>query len=95
MAVYPALFFQRTLEIARAAEIYETTLRLIHNHVGEGHRYNLSSSSSSSSSANLTAELSEQHLDLIANMSGCQKFTAEPSCSDMCFHYKYRFVSSF
>lgn len=30
-----------TLEIARAEEIFEQTLEIIHRHVGEGHNYDL------------------------------------------------------
>ncbi|XP_054710141.1 peroxidasin-like [Uloborus diversus] len=70
-------------EIGRAAEIYERTLELVWNHVQNGAQYNLSEFS-------YLDVLSPQKLQLLSNLSGCLVHLQQPSCSDMCFHRKYR-----
>ncbi|XP_052775467.1 peroxidasin homolog isoform X2 [Mya arenaria] len=74
-----------SLQLARAEEIFEETLEIIHRHVAEGHAYNLSGSE-------LTYQeiVSPAHLNLIANMSGCFRRTLPQKCTNMCFHKKYR-----
>ncbi|XP_078456569.1 peroxidasin homolog [Lampetra planeri] len=76
-----------TLEQVRAAEIFERTLQLVHEHVragltvdlnGTGFRYN--------------DLVSPRYLELIANLSGCTAHRRTPSCSDACFHQRYRTV---
>lgn len=75
-------------ELARAAEIYERTLLKLRKTIDAG--------------ASLTADitdfkyndiLSAQHLDLIAQLSGCMAHRIVPNCTDnMCFHLKYRSI---
>ncbi|KAK3090062.1 hypothetical protein FSP39_008890 [Pinctada imbricata] len=73
------------LELARAEEIFEQTLQIIHRHVRDGHEYNISDSVGSYKEI-----LSPGHLELIANMSGCFPDPRVVRCSEMCFHKKFR-----
>lgn len=73
------------LELARAEEVFEQTLELIHRHVAEGHHYTLNGSDISYKEL-----VSPAHLALIANMSGCFRRTLPQRCTNMCFHKKYR-----
>ncbi|KAG8198932.1 hypothetical protein JTE90_015139 [Oedothorax gibbosus] len=70
-------------ETARAAEIYERALEIVWSHVQNGAQFNLTE-------FNYKDILSPQKLDLLANLSGCLVHREQPSCSDMCFHRKYR-----
>ncbi|XP_053395477.1 peroxidasin-like isoform X2 [Mercenaria mercenaria] len=74
-----------TLEIARAEEIFEQTLEIIHRHVAEGHNYDLEGNELSYQEI-----VSPAHLSLIANMSGCFRRNLPQKCTNMCFHKKYR-----
>lgn len=75
-----------SLELARAAEIYERTLVNIRRHVDAG--------------AQLTANatqfdyhdiVSPEHLSLVAELSGCQAHRVVPNCTqNMCYHLRYR-----
>ncbi|KAK3796951.1 hypothetical protein RRG08_032253 [Elysia crispata] len=82
---YPDL---ETLNIARAEEIFEQTLEIIHRHVNDGHRYDLNGSGPSSES--YTELVSPSHLRIIANMSGCLSRTHQADCADNCFHRRFR-----
>lgn len=82
---YPEL---ETLNIARAEEIFEQTLEIIHRHVNEGHRYDLNESGPGTDS--YTELVSPSHLRIIANMSGCLRRSHEADCADNCFHRRYR-----
>ncbi|XP_064604306.1 peroxidasin-like isoform X2 [Liolophura sinensis] len=73
------------LSLARAAEVFEQTLELIHNHVRNGHNYNTHGHELSYGEL-----VSPSHIHLIANMSGCLRQQPDIDCSDMCFHQKYR-----
>lgn len=75
------------LEIARAEEIFERTLMIIHEQVKEGHEYDLQDSAAES----YTDIISPGHLTLIANMSGCLSIPRDIlNCNNMCYHRKYR-----
>lgn len=75
-------------ELARAAEIYERTLFTLRKRIDGG--------------AALTADiedynyrdiLSTEHLELIAQLSGCNAHRLKPNCTqNMCFHLKYRSI---
>lgn len=75
-------------ELARAAEIYERTLVTLRKRIDAG--------------AELTADiedynyrdiLSTEHLELIAQLSGCNAHRLKPNCTqNMCFHLKYRSI---
>lgn len=76
-------FIQHT----RAAEIYERTLLNIRKHIDGG-----ASISSNMSEFNYKDILSPAHLDLVAQLSGCQAHRIIPNCTNMCFHLKYRSI---
>ncbi|XP_071965528.1 peroxidasin homolog isoform X2 [Antedon mediterranea] len=71
------------VNIARAAEIYEQTLLLIHESVERGILVNMTD-------YNYNELLSPSFLNVIANKSGCIMHRNNINCSDMCFHKKYR-----
>ena len=72
-------------QIARAAEIFERTIQLVHEHVKEMDRVNVSNDK-----YNFFHLLSPAHVNMIANLSGCSAHRRMNNCSDMCFHRKYR-----
>lgn len=74
-------------ELARAAELYERTLLNIRQQVDSGAAIN----------ANVTDFdykdiVSREHLDLIAQLSGCMAHRIIPNCTNMCYHLKYRSI---
>ncbi|XP_063930997.1 peroxidasin isoform X2 [Zophobas morio] len=71
-------------ELARAAEVYERTLVNIRKHVEKGMIMN------STSDFNYREILSPDHLNLVAELSGCMTHRFSRNCTDMCFHSKYR-----
>ncbi|KAL5015945.1 hypothetical protein ScPMuIL_005534 [Solemya velum] len=73
------------IELARAEEIFEHTLEIIHRHVAEGHRYNLEGHESSYHEL-----VSPSHIALIASLAGCGHHRRSPHCNNMCLHKKYR-----
>ncbi|XP_046346605.2 peroxidasin-like isoform X1 [Haliotis rufescens] len=79
---YPA---PEALELARAEEIFEQTLNIIHQHVNDGNTYELDDHEE-----NYRELVSPSHLSLIANMSGCRNQYQNIDCSNTCFHRKYR-----
>lgn len=76
-----------TRELARAAEIYERTLLNIRKHIDGG-----ASVSTNMSEFNYKDILSPAHLDLVAQLSGCQAHRIIPNCTNICFHLKYRSI---
>lgn len=72
-------------QIARAAEIFERTIQLVHEHVKEMDRVNVSNDK-----YNFFHLLSPSHVNMIANLSGCSAHRRMNNCSNMCFHRKYR-----
>ncbi|XP_022903530.2 peroxidasin [Onthophagus taurus] len=71
-------------ELARAAEVYERTLVNIRKHIEQGMVMN------NTKEFNYRDVLSTEHLDLIAQLSGCMTHRLKRNCTDMCFHSKYR-----
>ncbi|XP_060054488.1 probable oxidoreductase PXDNL isoform X2 [Erinaceus europaeus] len=74
-----------TVKTARAGEIFEHTLQLIQEHVKQGLTVDLEGRE-----FRYNDLVSPPYLSLIANLSGCTAHRHVPSCSDMCFHQKYR-----
>ncbi|KAG5889229.1 hypothetical protein JTB14_006365 [Gonioctena quinquepunctata] len=74
-------------ELARAAEVYERTLTNVRKYVERD-----SIMMNSTSDFDYKELLSEEHLDLIARLSGCMTHRLFENCSDMCFHSKYRSI---
>lgn len=71
-------------EVARAAEIYERTLDKVKDFITSGHKI------TSAEPFNYQNHLSNQHLEVIARLSGCVAHREKNECFDMCFHIKYR-----
>ncbi|XP_013189364.2 peroxidasin isoform X1 [Amyelois transitella] len=71
-------------EIARAAEIYERTLDKVKGFVQAGLKI------TSTDPFNYESVLSNEHLEVIARLSGCVAHREIKDCSDMCYHSKYR-----
>ncbi|KAJ8737014.1 hypothetical protein PYW07_000285 [Mythimna separata] len=71
-------------EVARAAEIYERTLDKVRGFIQTGHKV------TSTEPFFYQNVLSNQHLDVIARLSGCVAHREKNDCSDMCYHSKYR-----
>ncbi|KAL8583777.1 hypothetical protein ACOMHN_036412 [Nucella lapillus] len=75
------------LEPARAEEIFEQTLEIIHQKVREGHNFDLEGHENSYQEL-----VSPAHLHMIANMSGCLHHKHDTDCTESCFHRQYRTV---
>ncbi|XP_078731526.1 peroxidasin homolog isoform X1 [Lampetra fluviatilis] len=75
-----------TVEQARAGEIFERTLQLIQEHVGNG----LTVDANGTTLYRFNDLVSPRYLNLIANLSGCTAHRRSDNCSDICFHQKYR-----
>lgn len=71
-------------ELARAAEVYDRTLVNIRKLVAKG------MSTNAAEDFNYKDVLSQDHLNLIAKLSGCVAHRQTKNCTDMCFHSKYR-----
>lgn len=75
-----------TRELAKAAEIYERTLANVKKHIDAGMVTN------ATKEYHYKDILSKEHLDLIAQLSGCTTHRRVRNCSDTCFHKKYRSI---
>ncbi|XP_071494887.1 peroxidasin homolog [Diadema antillarum] len=73
------------MSIARAAEVFERTLELIHLHIEAGMRVNLTGVEFTYNDL-----VSPRFLNIISNLSQCTSHTKIVNCSDICFHKKYR-----
>lgn len=77
-----------TRELARASEIYERTLVNIRKKIDSG-----ATMHADVMSFNYHDILSAEHLELIAQLSGCMAHRIIPNCTrNMCFHMKYRSI---
>lgn len=76
-----------TRELARAAEIYERTLVNIRKHIDNG-----ATVKTNMSDFHYKDILSQEHLNLVAELSGCMSHRIVPNCTNMCFHMKYRTI---
>uniref|UniRef100_A0A336M809 CSON013346 protein n=1 Tax=Culicoides sonorensis TaxID=179676 RepID=A0A336M809_CULSO len=74
-------------ELARASEVYERALVNIRKHVDEGKVL-----ATNTTEFNYKDLLSEEYLDLLAQLSGCAAHRVTPNCTDMCYHKKYRSI---
>ncbi|XP_022236512.1 peroxidasin-like [Limulus polyphemus] len=70
-------------DLAKAAEIYEKALLNVRGRVEAGVKLNLTE-------FRYSEILSPHQMELLTNLSGCQAHRQSPSCSNMCFHRKYR-----
>lgn len=74
-------------DLARAAEIYERTLVNIRKHIEERESLN-----ANTTDFNYKDLLSEEHLELLARLSGCTAHRLVRNCSNVCYHAKYRSI---
>lgn len=74
-------------ELARASEVYERALVNIRKHVDEGKIL-----ATNASHFDYKDLLSEEYLDLLAQLSGCAAHRVTPNCTNMCYHKKYRSI---
>lgn len=73
-------------QIARAAEVFERTIYLVHQHVASLEMVNVSQRKQRS----FFDLLSPSYISMIANLSGCHVHRQKDNCSDLCYHLKYR-----
>ncbi|VDP10005.1 unnamed protein product [Soboliphyme baturini] len=74
----------QAIQFARARDIYDETLSLVQAHVVRGLRFNVSGS------YKYDDILSPAHVLMISELSGCDVPRERPTCSDICFHSKFR-----
>lgn len=73
-------------EKARAAEIYERALDKVRQFIQSG------STVTSAQPFNYEQILSQEHLEVLAQLSGCVAHSETKDCLNMCFHKKYRSI---
>ncbi|CAG9533092.1 unnamed protein product [Cercopithifilaria johnstoni] len=79
--------FPQTIELNRAREIYEESIRLIQKHVEKGltlplHRL--------SSNISIEPVLAKSHVDMLVQLAGCSGAQIRDPCNEQCFHSRYR-----
>uniref|UniRef100_A0AC35UDD4 Peroxidasin n=1 Tax=Rhabditophanes sp. KR3021 TaxID=114890 RepID=A0AC35UDD4_9BILA len=77
----------RAVELTKAREIYEESLRLIQKHVESGLRLPLHQLPTNVSYESI---LAVSHIQTIMELSGCMNGQFKETCDNMCFHSKYR-----
>eukprot|EP00080_Pristionchus_pacificus_P012045 PDM72065.1 peroxidase [Pristionchus pacificus] len=79
----------QAVELSKAREIYEESIRLVNAHVDSG--LNLAGVDISGANVSFESVLAPSHVQTIMELSGCQAglFKNNP-CTSMCFHAKYR-----
>uniref|UniRef100_A0A0K0FL11 Peroxidasin-like protein (inferred by orthology to a human protein) n=1 Tax=Strongyloides venezuelensis TaxID=75913 RepID=A0A0K0FL11_STRVS len=78
----------RALEITKAREVYEESLRLIEKHVEDGLRLPINELPTNVSYESI---LAVSHIQTLMELSGCMNGQfREPCDKNMCFHTKYR-----
>lgn len=77
---------KRGRDLARAAEIYDRVLDKIRSYVQSGLNV------TDLEAFNYLDMFSPEHLELIAQLSGCTAHRIEKNCSDFCYHKKYRTI---
>ncbi|KAI1712438.1 immunoglobulin i-set domain-containing protein [Ditylenchus destructor] len=78
---------KKPVELSRAREIYEESLRLLAKHVDLGIQFE---PSELPTNVSYESVLSVTHIQTIMELSGCMNGQFKDSCSNMCFHSKYR-----
>ena len=79
---------RKAIEIATAAEVFETTIQLIHENVEKAKMLNISEIT-----YNYYDLVSPSYLEMIANLSGCIQHRRKVNCSkNLCFHKQYRSI---
>ncbi|EFO27644.2 hypothetical protein LOAG_00844 [Loa loa] len=79
--------FPQAIELSRAREIYEESIRLIQKHVEKGLTLPLSELPSNIS---YDSVLAKSHVDMLVQLAGCSRAQTQDPCDDQCFHSRYR-----
>ncbi|KAL3985804.1 Immunoglobulin I-set domain family protein [Acanthocheilonema viteae] len=79
--------FPQTIELSRAREIYEESIRLIQKHVEKGLTLPLDKLSSNIS---IESVLAKSHVDMLVQLAGCSGVQTRDPCDEQCFHSRYR-----
>uniref|UniRef100_F1KRF1 Peroxidasin n=2 Tax=Ascaris TaxID=6251 RepID=F1KRF1_ASCSU len=77
----------QSVELNRAREIYEESIRLVQKHVEKGLSLPLNELPSNVSFASV---LAQSHVDLLTQLAGCSGTQTSDPCNDHCFHSRYR-----
>ncbi|VDM47303.1 unnamed protein product [Toxocara canis] len=77
----------QSVELNRAREIYEESIRLVQKHVEKGLSLPLNELPSNVSFASV---LAQSHVDLLTQLAGCSGTQTKDPCDDRCFHSRYR-----
>ncbi|VBB33328.1 unnamed protein product, partial [Acanthocheilonema viteae] len=78
--------FPQTIELSRAREIYEESIRLIQKHVEKGLTLPLDKLSSNIS---IESVLAKSHVDMLVQLAGCSGVQTRDPCDEQCFHSRY------
>jgi peroxidase len=78
---------KRPVELTKAREIYEESLRLIEKHVEQGLSFR---TSDIPTNVSYESVLSVTHVQTLMELSGCMNGQFKDACTDLCFHSKYR-----
>uniref|UniRef100_A0A8R1Y256 Peroxidase n=1 Tax=Onchocerca volvulus TaxID=6282 RepID=A0A8R1Y256_ONCVO len=79
--------FPQTIELSRAREIYEESIRLIQKHVEKGLTLPLHELPSNIS---FESVLAKSHVDMLMQLAGCSGAQTRDPCDEKCFHSRYR-----
>ncbi|VDO24035.1 unnamed protein product [Brugia timori] len=79
--------FPQAIELSRAREIYEESIRLIQKHVEKGLTLSLHELPSNVS---IESVLAKSHVDMLVQLAGCSGAQTRDPCDDHCFHSRYR-----
>ncbi|MCP9264611.1 Peroxidasin [Dirofilaria immitis] len=79
--------FPQTIELNRAREIYEESIRLIQKHVEKGLTLPLHELPSNIS---FESVLAKSHVDMLVQLAGCSGAQTRDPCDEQCFHSRYR-----
>lgn len=77
----------QAIELSKARDIYEESVRLVHEHIQKGLRLPVDKLAPNVS---YEAVLAPSHVQTLMELSGCQTGQFKTACTDMCFHSKYR-----
>ncbi|CAD5206024.1 unnamed protein product [Bursaphelenchus okinawaensis] len=78
---------KRPVELTRAREVYEQSLRLIEKHIEQGLHFK---PTDIPTNVSYESVLSVTHIQTLMELSGCMNGQFQDACEDMCFHSKYR-----
>ncbi|PAV75225.1 hypothetical protein WR25_18023 [Diploscapter pachys] len=77
----------QAVELSKAREIYEESVRLVHEHVAKGLRLNVAELAPNVSYESV---LHVTHMNTLMGLSGCAGGQFKNPCTDTCYHNRYR-----